>query len=407
MEREDRRIGRATKGIGSFAIPTDLLHDVAVGRRVPSDSGQRVIVGMPVMTDVTRRLFMHAASVAAAAVSSGAAGAGPVVNAAAGPVRVIASGNGASATQKAWDLLQEGLDPVEAVVGGVALVEDDPLDTSVGYGGLPNERGIVELDAAVMHGPTHRAGAVASLQGIRHPAQVALKVLRRTDHVLLVGAGALDFARAHGFQEENLLTDHARRIWLRWKETMSERDDWLPDPAEPDAPVAEFYRRNSVLADDSGRLRFRRPTGTIHCSALNAAGSMSCTTTTSGMAFKIPGRVGDSPIIGAGLYVDNTVGSCGSTGRGEANLQNLSSFAAVELMRNGASPEEAGIEVLRRIARTTEQRLRRPDGKPDFDISFYVMSKDGRYAGTSMYKGQKFAVTDEKGTRLEDCLSLY
>lgn len=359
--------------------------------------------GILIMTDVTRRLFMHAASVAAVAVSSGAA-AGVRQS---GPVRVIASGNGASATQRAWELLQEGLDPVDAVVGGVALVEDDPLDTSVGYGGLPNERGIVELDAAVMHGPTHRAGGVASLQGIRHPAQVALKVLQRTDHVLLVGAGALEFARAHGFQEENLLTEHSRKIWLRWKETMSERDDWLPDPGDADAPVAEFFRRNSVLVEDTGRLRFRRPTGTIHCSALNAAGSMSCTTTTSGMAFKIPGRVGDSPIIGAGLYVDNGVGSCGSTGRGEANLQNLSSFAAVELMRNGASPEEAGMEVLRRIAKTTEQRLRRADGKPDFDISFYVMSKDGRYAGTSMYKGAKFAVTDERGTRLEDCQGLY
>ncbi|MFM8728211.1 MAG: isoaspartyl peptidase/L-asparaginase, partial [Planctomycetaceae bacterium] len=193
----------------------------------------------------------------------------------------------------------------------------------------------------------------------------------------------------------------------RWKETMSDRDDWLPDPAEVDAPVAEFFRRNSVLAADTGLLRFRRPTGTIHCSALNSAGSMSCTTTTSGLAFKIPGRVGDSPIIGAGLYVDNSVGTGRSNGLGEATLQNLSSFAGVELMRNGASPEEAGMEILRRIAKTTEPRLRRADGKPDFDISFYVMSKDGRYAGTSMYKGAKFAVTDERGTRLEDCRNLY
>lgn len=359
------------------------------------------------MTDVTRRLFMRAAGVSAVAVTHSAR---PARAAGAGlerVVRVIASGNGAAATKKAWELIQEGADPLDAVVAGVAIVEDDPRDTSVGYGGLPNERGIVELDAAVMHGPTHKAGGVASLQNIRHPAQVALKVLQRSDHVLLVGAGALDFAKAHGFQEENLLTDHSRRIWLRWQETMSDRDDWLPDPAEAEPPVAEFFQKNSVRIAETGLLRFRRPTGTIHCSAINAKSSMSCTTTTSGMAFKIPGRVGDSPIIGAGLYVDNEVGSCGSTGRGEANLQNLSSFAGVELMRNGASPEDAGMEILRRIAKTTEPRLRDAQGRPDFNINFYLMAKDGRYAGVTMFGDADFAVTDEKGTRLEKCRPLF
>ena len=360
------------------------------------------------MSDVTRRVFMHAASVAAMAVGAtstnqthAAAGSGV------GKIKVISSGNGAEATRKAYEMIAAGSDPIDAVVAGVAIVEDDPRDTSVGYGGLPNERGIVELDAAVMHGPTHHAGAVASLQNIRHPAQVALQVMRRTDHVLLVGAGALDFARAHGFPEENLLTDHSRKIWLRWKETMSEKDDWLPDANEKDPDVGAFFQKNTILLSEGSRRRFRRPTGTIHCSAIAVNGDISCTTTTSGMAFKIPGRVGDSPIIGAGLYCDNEVGSCGSTGRGEANLQNLSSFAGVELMRNGASPEEAGMEILRRVAKTTESRLRDADGRPDFGLNFYFIAKDGRHAGVTMWGPEKFSITDENGTRLEECKALY
>jgi len=356
------------------------------------------------MSGVTRREVLKATGVAAAA--AGAA-ANAAAAARAADVRVIASGNGLEATRRAYQLILEGQDTLDAVVAGVAIVEDDPLDTSVGYGGLPNERGIVELDAAVMHGPSHKAGAVAALQNIRHPAQVALKVLQRTDHVLLVGPGALEFARAHGFHEENLLTETARQIWLRWKERLSTEDDWLPESEPANAAVESFFRRNSVAIDQSGRLRFRRPTGTIHCSALNAATDLSCTTTTSGMAFKIPGRVGDSPIIGAGLYVDNTVGSCGSTGRGEANLQNLSSFAAVELMRQGASPEEAGMEILNRIAKTTEPRLRDRSGRPDFGINFYILAKDGRYAGVTMHGDASFAVTDSKGSRLEKCRALY
>jgi len=360
------------------------------------------------MPDFSRRGFMQAASVAAMAVgaTSAARGSTSAVSSA-GKIKVISSGNGSEATKKAYELIVAGSDPIDAVVAGVAIVEDDPNDTSVGFGGLPNERGVVELDAAVMHGPTHHAGAVASLQNVRHPAQVALQVLRRSDHVLLVGAGALEFARAHGFPEENLLTDHSRRIWLRWKETMSEKDDWLPDPNEKDPGVAAFFEKQSVLTADGSRLRFRRPTGTIHCSGMAANGDISCTTTTSGMAFKIPGRVGDSPIIGAGLYCDNEVGSCGSTGRGEANLQNLCSFAGVELMRNGASPEEAGMEILRRVAKTTEARLRDSEGRPDFGLNFYLMSKDGRYAGVTMWGPEKFSITDENGTRLEECKGLY
>jgi N4-(beta-N-acetylglucosaminyl)-L-asparaginase len=327
------------------------------------------------------------------------------------PTKVISSANGLAATQKAYELILAGKDPLEAVVEGVSLVEADPQDTSVGYGGLPNEEGVVELDAAVMHGPQHLAGAVAALRNIKHPAQVALQVMKRTDHVLLVGEGALQFARAMGFPEENLLTERARKIWLHWKMNLSDKDDWLaPDAAEVDAETAEFFQSRSVRRGLPVTMRrhFVRPTGTIHCSGMNAHGDISCTTTTSGLAFKIPGRVGDSPIIGAGLYVDNEVGSCGSTGRGEANLQNLSSFAAVELMRGGMSPRDAGLEICRRIAQHTQ----RPDllddqGRPNFDLKFYLLDKSGDHAGVSLYGPAQFAVTDAQGTRLEDCGFLY
>jgi N4-(beta-N-acetylglucosaminyl)-L-asparaginase len=312
--------------------------------------------------------------------------------------RVISSANGRSTTQLAYRMITQGEDVLDACIAGVNLVEDDPDDTSVGYGGLPNEDGVVQLDAAVMHGPTHLAGAVAALENIRFPSKVAKLVMQQTDHVLLVGDGALQFAKAHGFREENLLTEKARKIWLKWKQTLSDRDDWLAPP-EPTKATEEDPETAAILRN--------RPTGTIHCAGRDAAGNLSCVTTTSGLAFKIPGRVGDSPIIGAGLYVDNEVGSCGSTGRGEANLQNQCSFAAVELMRTGMTPAEAGLEVLRRVARHTVPRLRNVEGQPDFGLKFYLLRKDGLYAGVSMRGPEKFAVTDEKGTRLEDCATLY
>jgi N4-(beta-N-acetylglucosaminyl)-L-asparaginase len=309
------------------------------------------------------------------------------------PVVAIASANGLEATPKAYELMLKGGDPLDACVEGATIVEDDPNDTSVGYGGLPNEEGEVELDAAVMHGPTHLAGAVAALRRIKNPAKVALLVMRQTNHVLLVGEGALRFARAQGFKEQDLLTEKARKIWLYWKQTHSDKDDWLPPP-------------DSALDPDVARF-FGRPTGTVHVAGINAAGDLSCVTSTSGLAFKIPGRVGDSPIIGAGLYVDNDLGSCGSTGRGEANLQNLSSFAAVELMRGGASPKEAGLEVLRRVAQHAVPRLRDDQGRPKFNLKFYLLAKDGTHAGATLWGPAQFAVTDERGSRLEECAALY
>ncbi len=313
------------------------------------------------------------------------------------PVIAISSGNGQPATAKAFEMINSGSDPLDACVAGVNIVEADPNDMSVGYGGLPNEDGVVQLDAAVMHGPTHQAGAVACIEGIKLPSQVAKLVMQRTDHVLLVGRGATEFAKAHGFVEENLLTEKARQRWLRWKETMSDRDDWLPPAEDPDAD-----------SDDQAAARWReRPTGTIHCAAMNTSGDISCVTTTSGLAFKIPGRVGDSPIIGAGLYVDNEVGSCGSTGRGEANLQNQCCSLAVELMRTGMTPEEAGLEILRRVAKHTLPRLRDENGRPSFGLNFYLLRKDGAHAGVTMRGNARYAVTDAAGTRRENCTALY
>lgn len=337
------------------------------------------------------------------------------------PVKAISSANGLEATKKAYEQILKGVDTLDAAIEGVGLVEDDPNDLTVGYGGLPNEDGVVELDAAVMHGPTHRAGAVASLRNTLHPARVAKLVMEQTDHVLLVGEGALKFARAQGFKEENLLTEKTRKIWLYWKQSLSNRDDWIPPkPEDLDPDVVKFFKLDKqkppsgrTLPEKKGDKtsstwnKFDRPTGTIHCATMNAAGEISCTTTTSGLAFKIPGRVGDSPIIGAGLYCDNEVGSCGSTGRGEANLQNLCSFAGVELMRGGASPKDAGLEVLRRVTHHTEDRLRDDKGRPAFGLKFYLLDRQGNHAGVSMWGPAEFAVTDKNGTRLEQCAHLY
>ena len=246
-----------------------------------------------------------------------------------------------------------------------------------------------------MHGPTHKAGGVAALRNIRNPSKVARLVMQRTDHVLLVGQGALRFARAHGFAEEELLTDKARQIWLRWKESHSKRDDWI----SADELAGEQGAR--------GESKILHTWGTINCCAVDASADIAGVTTTSGLSYKIPGRVGDSPIIGAGLYVDNDVGAAGSTGRGEANLQNCSSFLVVEFMRAGKSPQDACLETLKRVADHTEPRLRDGNGRPRFGLKFYAVAKDGRYGSASMWSRAKFAVHDGTEARLEECAFLY
>ncbi len=300
---------------------------------------------------------------------------------------LISSGNGTGAIARAMELITGGADPLEAAVKGVAIVEDDPKDMSVGYGGLPNEHGVVQLDASVMHGPTHTAGAVAALETIRNPAQVALEVLRRTDHVLLVGAGALAFARAVGFKEENLLTERAREAWLRWKANLNPNDDWLDRDRQIDVP---------------------RTDGTIHVSAVNADGDLGACTTTSGLSYKLAGRVGDSPIIGAGMFVDNEVGSAGSTGRGEAVIQSAGSFAVVRAMADGLEPTEACFRVLKWIADHTKRRdLLNGKGEPNFQVTMYALRKDGAWGSASLRKGGRFAVHEGSDVLRQECPYLF
>jgi N4-(beta-N-acetylglucosaminyl)-L-asparaginase len=294
---------------------------------------------------------------------------------------------------RAMEMLKNGADPLDAVIAGVNIVEEDPNDTSVGYGGLPNEDMEVELDSSVMHGPTHNAGAVAALKHIKTPSKVAKLVMERSDHALLIGAGALKFAKAHGFKEENLLTDRARERWLRWKERLSDRDDWFPPEENIDPELREAYRNY----------------GTINCCALDANGDLAGVTTTSGLSYKIAGRVGDSPIIGAGLYVDNTVGAAGSTGRGEANILNCGSFTVVEFMRQGSSPEEACLKTLERIAQKSkgQPHLLDDEGKPQFGLSFYAINKKGEYGGATMRSGGHFAIHDGTAARKEEAAFLF
>jgi len=317
---------------------------------------------------------------AAPAVTAGA----QTADARAGKPAAVASANGLQAVRRAVQLMESGVSPVEAAVTGVGLVEADPEDITVGYGGLPNAEGVVQLDACCMDGPTMRAGAVAALEGFKHPARVALEVMRRTTRVLLVGEGAARFARKVGFPEESLLTERSRKIWLYWKSNMSDSDDWLlPEGAVEDPDVAWFIENYGPV----------RPTGTINLCAVNSAGDLGGTTTTSGLFFKIPGRVGDSPIIGAGLYVDNEVGAAGSTGRGESVIQAVGSHTVVEFMRAGHSPTDACIEALGRVVKTTRvPYLLDKEGRPAFDVKFYAVNRDGEVGGAAIWSGATFAV---------------
>jgi N4-(beta-N-acetylglucosaminyl)-L-asparaginase len=331
---------------------------------------------------------------------------------------VISSANGLRATAKAMQMIREGKDTLDAVVAGVAIVEDDPKDMSVGYGGLPNEDGVVELDASVMHGPTKRAGAVASIQRIKNPAQVAKLVMERTDHVLLVGPGALRFALAHGFKDQELLTDEARIVWLRWKEHMSDDDSWGPGlAAPPDPKQSRLYDGTPIrvellaLADE---YIAHPPTGTINCMAINERGDISGTTTTSGLFHKLAGRVGDSPLIGCGLFVDNEVGAAGSTGRGEECIKINGSHTVVEMMRRGMSPTDAALEGCKRVAanyNNDKAKLKK------FSIEFYALNKNGEHGAAGLWgysvnargerKRNQYAVHDGKENKLHDIAYLY
>jgi N4-(beta-N-acetylglucosaminyl)-L-asparaginase len=311
-----------------------------------------------------------------------------------GVMRVVASGNGIRATEKAMELMGKGTDLLDAVIAGVNIVEDDPNEMSVGYGGLPNEDGEVELDASVMYGPTHTSGAVAALKFIKNPSKVAKLVMDRTEHCLLVGKGALKFALAHGFKKEDLLTDRAREIWLRWKENLSDKDNWLPPKSEK--LPAEV--RQAIMTY-----------GTINCIAIDAKGNLAGVTTTSGLSWKLAGRVGDSPIIGAGLYVDNNVGAAGSTGLGEANIMNCGSFQVVNFMAQGHSPERACLKALEQISNKTKLTPRRlnAEGLPNFGLTFYALNKKGEFGSANMWGGSRYAVHDGQKNELKQGAYLY
>jgi N4-(beta-N-acetylglucosaminyl)-L-asparaginase len=334
---------------------------------------------------------------------------------------VISSANGLAACKKAFEVISAGGDTLEAVVQGVTIVEDDPNDTSVGYGGLPNEECVVELDASVMHGPTRRCGAVASVQRIKNVSRLAKLVMDQTDHVMLVGQGATHFASLWGIPEIDLLTERARIAWMAWKQSLRDADghnNWIDGLDAPPAKPAARLKR--VFPDASDELiawalwvAAHPPTGTINCLALNSKGEISGTTTTSGLAWKIPGRVGDSPIIGAGLYVDQAIGAAGSTGRGEENIRIAGAHTIVENMRHGMSPSEAALDALKRIAQNFSQD---PKRLTQFDINFYALRSDGVYAGAALWDkrptgrgymaASKFAVNDGGETRLEECVYL-
>jgi len=307
---------------------------------------------------------------------------------------------GLTCVARAFNLITEGADVLDAVVAGVNIVELDPEDTSVGYGGLPNADGVVQLDASVMHGPLKRAGAVACLEGVRTPSPVAKRVMEQTDHHLLVGKDAQRFARNMGFKiEADLNTEKSRTLWLEWKRR-TDPSHYL-DPNDR----AEAWRRAGSDMIAEGLIDPVHFYGTINCNGVNAKGEVCGVTTTSGLAWKIPGRVGDSPILGAGLYVDGDVGAAGSTGRGESNLFSLSSFLIVEAMRSGMSPKDAGMAALKRVvANTVEKRLLNGRGKPNFNVNYYIVNVKGDYAGVALYEMSekepvRFAVCTEDGPR--------
>jgi N4-(beta-N-acetylglucosaminyl)-L-asparaginase len=336
-----------------------------------------------------------------------AAAAAPAISRTSTRPTVISSANGltsknaegVSCIETAFNKIVQGDDVLDALIAGVNIVELDPNDASVGYGGLPDADGVVTLDSCCMHGPKRRAGGVACLKGVRTPSLVAQAVADITDHHLLVDEGAQRFARILGFEiEDDLNTDRSRALWLEWKRRTD--PGHFPDPESR----AEAGHRVGLQMVAEGKIDPEHYYGTINCNGVNAAGDLCGVTTTSGLAWKIPGRVGDSPILGAGLYVDNDVGAAGSTGRGEANLYNLASFLTVENLRQGMHPKDAGMGALQRIrASTVDPRLLNDNGEPAFNVNFYVLGKDGTHAGVAFYGGSKrnYAVCDENGPRHE------
>jgi N4-(beta-N-acetylglucosaminyl)-L-asparaginase len=343
-----------------------------------------------------RRFFGTTGALGLTGLAAGRAGAQPAAAAPGTRPQMIASANGIKALETGMAILRKGgaTARLDAVVETVAIVEADPADDSVGYGGLPNADGEVELDCSIMDGPTYGAGAVAALKHIKHPSRVARLVMERTGRVLIVGEGALRFALAHGFKQEDLLTEASRKAWLRWREQMSDIDDWGP-PTRGVVPAYEAPKspQARVEPDLDPRTWPEKRWGTINCLALDEAGDLSGITTTSGLAFKIPGRVGDSPLVGCGLYVDNAVGAAGSTGVGEECIKIVGAHTVVEYMRQGLHPREAAAAAIKRVL------SKHPPGIT-WNLNFYAMNKAGQHGGAAIREGSRYAVCDADGTRL-------
>jgi N4-(beta-N-acetylglucosaminyl)-L-asparaginase len=346
-----------------------------------------------VSESVTRRSFLGTAALAVAGTSlpEGALAAAPpkapwVIRGGAAKFAAVGSSNGIRGVKLAVELMSKGADTLDAGVEGVKIQELDPEDMSVGYGGLPNEAGVVQLDASCVHGPTRRAGAVAALEGIKTPSEIARLVLKYTDHILLVGEGAKRFALSYGYREEDLLTPKSREAWLRWRANHSKSDSWKDIPA----------------GDPVGL----RPTGTINLNCVNDKGEISSITTTSGLAWKIPGRAGDSPIVGAGQYTDNLIGAAGSTGLGELNIMVCGGFLTVEHMRQGMSPTDACLATLKRVVAMCPDSLRDAEGRPPA-LDFYAVNKRGEYGAASMFPSQYAACDESNGPRTLDTAFLY
>ena len=371
---------------------------------------------------ITRRDFIGAGAVGAASLLLPELGSAAPRFTGAGRPAVVSSDNGIRGVKVAYDKMMAGGDPLDAAIAGVNIQELDPEDQSVGLGGLPNAEGIVQLDSSCMHGPSKRAGSVASLEDIATPSLVAKAVMDYTDHVMLVGPGARKFAIDMGFPTQNLLTDKSRLMWLRWRANLNPDDallDYHGDPviAKPTRPPRTSLRmpafrqgdpeggsNTHLFYDERG---IAHTYGTINMCAVTATGDIGSVTTTSGLSWKIPGRIGDSPIIGAGQYCDNEVGAAGSTGRGEATIKVCGSFLAVEFMRQGMSPEQALMKTMERVIAMTEKRLLNERGRPYFDLQFYAINKKGEFAGATAYQGGKYSVCDAQGPRQIEMAYLF
>lgn len=365
---------------------------------------------------ISRRDFVvssAAAGLAASAVTTASAQAPAVHTGRSNPV-VVASRNGITmlnggdknCVETAFERIINGDDVLDALIAGVNIVELDPEDASVGYGGRPNAEGVVQLDSCCMHGPKKQAGGVAALEGIRMPSLVAKAVMDYTDHHLLVGRGAQSFAKNLGFEiEDDLNTKRSREMWLEWKRRVDPSHYLDPEKrAEAGHKAGMEMVREGLIGEDEYY-------GTINCNGVGPSGDICGVTTTSGLSWKIPGRVGDSPILGAGLYVDGAYGAAGSTGRGEANIYGLCSYLVVEELRRGKHPKDAGMEAVRRIRENTiEKRLLNERGLPNFNVNFYVVNKAGEHAGVALYADpteSRYAVCTENGAELAPVEALF